>query len=100
MFKTKPLIVPVVATRGEPTFEQRLLSAQLLSNDARQQFLDAALDLEVTGNELDVLAQETQREIDRLVGILDAARVDAEKARRVAKNLKDLVEAESDLTLF
>lgn len=99
MFKTKEIPIPLPRST-EPSLEDRLLEAQLLSKDARSQFLAAALDLESTANELDILAADTQKELDRLTDILTAAIEDSDASRRVAKNLRNLVEAESDLTLF
>lgn len=86
------------ARTPEPSFADRLISAQLLSTDAKTAFIEAAEDLETTGDELDILAQDTQNEIDRLTGIRQAAIEDSDKSRAIARNLRALVNP--DLTLF
>ena len=101
MFRSStPTQVLNIAAPGKPGLADRLISAQLVSTDAKGSFLIAALDLENVASELDDLALETQNELDRLVGILDAAIEDSDKNRRIAKRLREFVEDESDLTLF
>ena len=72
MFKSKLPDVVYTTAPPAPSLEDRLLSAQLLSSDARSAFLTAAMDLEETANELDTLALDTQNQLDRLVDIVTA----------------------------
>lgn len=98
MFGPKPLDLPAILV--EPTFEERLSAQRLAAGDARSQFLIAALTLEASANELDILATDTQKELDSLTDILTAAIEDSDKNRASARKLRHLVEATDDLTLF
>lgn len=88
-----------IASMPEPTHEERYNAASVVAGQARNAFLVAALDLESSGNDFDILATDLQTEIDRLTGLRDTALADAHSARQSAMNLKALVEP-AQLTLF
>lgn len=83
----------------EPTFEERFNSASAIGGYARSNFLLAAVSLDESGNELDVLAQEIEKEIDRLIDLRDIAEADAQQDRATAARLRSLVDGPEQLPL-
>lgn len=93
---------PVIETPApvEPSLVERFNSASAVAGYARSNFLLAALSLEEAANELDILSQDTQNQLDWLTEILTNAIEDSDANRATAKRLRNLVEGDSDLTLF
>lgn len=98
MFKktdTLPVAAPV-----EPSLSERLNGTLSIGAFARSQFLSAALDLEFAADELDIIAQDVQNELDRLVEVLETAINTSDENRASAKRLRSLVEGKGQqLTL-
>jgi len=89
----------LLGKKPEPSFEARLSAAQLARADATASFTLAADELDTSANDLDILIQDATNEIDRLSGIVTAASEDSDRARRVAANLRALIDPRQ-LTLF
>lgn len=100
MFKTKTVISAYeLLQQPEPSHEDRYNMAAAVAGQARSAFLIAALDLETSGNDFEILATDLQHEIDELSALRDQALEDATDAYLAATNLKALVEP-AQLSLF
>ena len=100
MSRKKGVTAYELLQQPEPSHEERYNAASAVAGQARSAFLIAALDLESSGNDFDILATDLQNEIDHLTGLRDQAISDAHHARKAAMNLKALVEPADQLTLF
>ena len=90
MFNKKDAL-PIAAS-VEPSLSERLNGTLSVGAYARSQFLGAALDLEFAADELDIIAQDVQSELDRLVDVLETAINHSDENRASAKRLRSLVE--------
>lgn len=90
MFKPKDSL-PIAAS-VEPSLSERLNGTLAIGSYARSQFLGAALDLEFAADDLDIIAQDVQDELDRLVETLETAINHSDQNRASAKRLRSLVE--------
>jgi len=89
MFKSKDTLP--IAESVEPSLSERLNGALAEGGFARAQFLSAALTLESAADDLDIIAQDVQNELDRLVETLETAIRYSDENRASAKRLRSLV---------
>jgi hypothetical protein len=89
VLKTKT-VAPIPA----PTFEDRFNAASAVATFERNSFRSSADFLDTTADDLDILAQDIQNELDRLVELLTVTIDESDDARRAAKNIRALVDPE------
>ena len=90
MFNKKDILP--IAEAVEPSLSERLNGSLAAGAFARSQFLSAALDLDYAADDLDIVAQDAQNELDRLVEVLETAIRHSDENRASAKRLRSLVE--------